>query len=137
MDPNSLAWLLEQNENNDYIDENSNMENMDDQFVENDYLNTTWLNDTWEQPFDPFADMNNLLNKDQESIDKLNNYMSQGQYYNERWIANGNNVVAKYGEYIVVTSQEEIWKLEKWEEIDITIFDRFDDLINKMSSLVW
>ena len=148
VDPNSLAWLLEW-----YVDDNDESKELsgdNNQWNENQWnvgindgegsdLND-WskeenqnVSEEWE--FDPFSEMNALLGVDEENKSKLNNYISKWQYYVDWWTENSNSVAKRYWEVILTSAQEQLTKLENWEEIDTTLFDRFDNYLKVLSDL--
>lgn len=130
IDPNSLAWLLS--------DENWNETNVvDEEDSENNWLVNDENLDTeniWvdEEYFDPFSQIENVLNEEKSDYDKLNNYIDQWNYYKELWISENNKKMEKYWEYVVVTATEELWKLENWEEIDNSVFGRLDEILESL-----
>ena len=130
--------LGEKNNITDWNEEEPKNE-IEDEWLENPDNLENLGNLEWEWTFDPFSDVNDLLQEENENndlLEKLNEYISVWQYYNEWWIANWDNFVAKYWEYILVTATDELWKLENWEEIDTTLFERFDKLLTTLSSKV-
>ena len=135
IDPNSLAWLLEWNEDSGEWNENN-----EEWVVNGEEWNQLWSEeetsnwgDEWE--FDPFSEMNELLGVDDENKSKLNDYISKWQYYIDWWTENSNAAAKRYWEAIVSSAQDQLTKLENWEEIDTTLFDRFDNYLKVLSDL--
>jgi len=135
LDPNSLAGLLSEDESTTESgdvsesgdDENDNWwQNSEESNVEN-----TDDGDTNGDDFDPYAEIGGVISEVSDS-DKLNEYISQWNYYKELWVTNNDRKMEKYGEYIVVTATEELWKLENWEEIDNTIYGRLDEILESL-----
>ena len=146
-DPDSLAWLLEWNENSEDSElswdvENSEINNWDgnENFEASWDWNGTWEdvvwwdNGTWD--FDPFAWIDEILWEAQEYIDRLNSYVASWQYYIDWWESNWNDRAKSVWSKVIEMAQAELTKLENWGEIDTTAFDRIDDLLKKLSSLV-
>ena len=141
LDPNSLAGLLENNweDSGDWQEDVSNWENLDNQWEENqsDNIETqTWDNTaSGTEDFDPFAWIDEILWEAQEYIDRLNSYVESWQYYVDWWDSNWKLAVKNAWSKVVDMAQAELTKLENWEEIDTTAFDRMDELLKKLSSL--
>jgi len=130
LDPNSLAALLEQEEENDTwtnteIEAWPNEHPMDDQEIT-----------VWDDEFNAFSELDNILTNNDE-IDKLNWYIAQWEYFQQRWIDNNNMVVKIYWEeQIIKPAQEALTELENWWEIDTSVYDNLDDTISKLTNLV-
>ena len=136
LDPNSLAWLLAEDGGTANIETSDETANLEESMQnvwnteESSESNNTWTNN--DEEFDPFAEIINVLEEEQSDSDKLNDYIEQWNFYKELWISNGDRKMEKYGEYIVVTATEELWKLENWEEIDNSVFGRLDEILESL-----
>jgi hypothetical protein len=124
-----LPWDMENTEVNNWN------ENIEESWDWNETWNNTtwWDNSTWD--FDPFAEFGDILEEAQETIEKLNGYVSSWQYYIEWWETNSKPTISTVWRKVVEMAQGELTKLENWGEIDTTAFDRMDELLKKLSDL--
>lgn len=145
-DPDSLAGLLEWDNNWEDLEFSWDVENIEvtnwdgNENIEgswdwNETWNNTmwWDNSTWD--FDPFAWIDEILWEAQEYIDRLNAYVASWQYYVNWWESNWNVKAKSVWGKVIEMAQGELTKLENWGEIDTTAFDRIDDLLKKLSDL--
>ena len=128
LDPNSLAGLLENEDS------------------END-TTSTWDDIAWiltgdnndsdsEEEFDPFAGFDEIIDEDRKTVDMLENYISDWEFYKNLWDKNGNNLLSKYGEFVMIKAQDALTKLENWEEINTNLFSELDSVLERSQSLV-
>lgn len=147
IDPDSLAGLLLWDEDWDQNQDPEISWDWEENYISDDeweidsetwesneiWGDEEWWEDNWD--FDPFAEINDILWEAQEYVDRLNAYAASGQYYLDWGESNGKQVVANVWRSIQNTAQGELTKLENWEEIDTSVFDRMDDLLKKLSDL--
>ena len=129
IDPNSLAALLEN-------DDNETITELTWDVVEWELTGDNEIVESNQNPedFDPFAQVGELFDENTKNSDALKNYISKWEFYKNLWAEKSNPTMSKYGEYIMVTAQKELTKLENWEEIDTTLFNKFDELLEKVSN---
>ena len=129
LDPNSLAALLEEDtpiESTETQEQTNEDENQNDNQEENT---------TWDSEFNAFSEIDNMLTNN-EDLDRLNDYITQWEYFQQRWTENNNIIISKHWENIITRAQEQISKLENWEEINKSIYDDLDDIISKLLNLI-
>ena len=135
LDPNSLAGLLSEDGNtveNGNVSENG--DSVDNDWWQNSQESNVDITDDGNangDDFNPYAEIDSVISGVSDS-DKLNEYIEQWNYYKELWVTNNDKKMERYGEYIVVTATEELWKLENWEEIDNTIFSKLDEILESL-----
>lgn len=127
LDPNSIAALLE--------DDNNTWSNVEVQEINDETPSIIQPENTWDDEFNAFSELDNMLTNN-EDLDKLNWYITQWEYFQQRWTENSNTIVSKYWEHIISRAQEELSKLENWEEIDTSIYDELDNTISKLTNLI-
>ena len=140
LDPDSLAAQLWQEDNTWDWETGENWEDVDNpEWTTGDTWDwdqawdttETWSWDTWD--FDPFAEFSDILWEAQETIEKLNAYVSSWQYYidldTKSW------AISILWRKVMEQAQGELTKLENWGEIDTTAFDSMDKMLKKLSDL--
>lgn len=130
LDPNSLAGLLLSD--GTWSETNVvNVENTWDNWLIPEGIPSSSNNWTGEE-FDPFSQIDGVLTEEKSDSDKLNEYIVQWTYYKELWISKNDKKMERYGDYIIFTATEELSKLEKWGEIDNSVFGRLDSTLQTL-----
>ena len=126
IDPNSIAALLSGDDEMTWIDNSWDIENSWETILPEDEVFDTW---TVSEDFDPYWQISDILDEGKSDVDRLNDYISQWNYYKDLWKERGSKSIEKYGEYIIVLATTELWKLENWEEIDSNVFNKLDGVL--------
>ena len=136
LDPNSLAALLSDDipENNQDWDWSVTEEGSDGTIDENVDETANQVDDG-DSSFDPFAEMNDLLDENADNKAKLQDYLSKWELYKDLWTVNGNKSMEKIWEFIMTKAQEQLTKLENWEEIDTTVFELLEKRLEQAQNL--
>lgn len=136
LDPNSLAALLsddtpEDNQDWDWSNTEENLGETVDETVDE----TSNQAEDGDSSFDPFAEMNELLDENADYKARLEDYLSKWELYKDLWTVNGNKSMEKIWDFIMTKAQEQLTKLENWEEIDTTVFDLLDKRLEQAQNL--